>query len=491
LWCRDGLNGGTAVGTNIALYSQQFQQGTSWSTSTTNVGIAGNQTTAPDSTNTAATITPTVTNALHYTQQVITTIAGIYTISVYAKPNGYNWIALGEQGGTAWAYFNVSTGAIGNTNGSPTTSITNVGNGWHRCSITFTSAGGTRGMFVLVDNANGSLSAWSANGTSGAYVWGAQQVQGSVLTDYQVTTTAAVFGWSKSNATVAKNQTGIDGVANAATSITATAANAVLIQPISLASGSRTSSVYLKRITGTGNVQVTLDGSTWSTVDLSNGLWNRIVLSGTVTNPCVGVLLATNGDAVAMDYAQVEDGAFVTSPILTTTATATRAIDSASMSLVNALPANNNVYNPNAYTIISNHLANNVSANGQAIYSFYQNNSNRIEYYCGTQGAVSSATIDGPAGRVVAITSRNSILSGVSILSVRPTNISFSNSGRMIYNSFGSVPMQQSPFSIPNIYVGNANTGGSPLNGYIKRLCVLNIGLNVETSQLISFGFPP
>jgi hypothetical protein len=142
---------------------------------------------------------------------------------------------------------------------------------------------------------------------------------------------ATQTNWTKTSVTATKNQTGIDGVANAASSLTASADGGTCIQTITLASGSRTGSVYLKRITGTGNVQVSLDGSTWSTVDLSNGLWNRIVLSGTVTNPVVGIKLATNGDAVAMDYGQVEDGAFVTTPILTTTATATRAVDSASI----------------------------------------------------------------------------------------------------------------------------------------------------------------
>jgi hypothetical protein len=141
---------------------------------------------------------------------------------------------------------------------------------------------------------------------------------------------ASQSNWTKTNVTAAKDQTGIDGVANAASSLTATADNGTCIQTITLASGSRTASVYLKRITGTGNVQVSLDGSTWSTVDLSSTEWRRIVLSGTVTNPVVGIRLATNGDAVAMDFAQVEDGAFATTPILTTTASATRAVDAVS-----------------------------------------------------------------------------------------------------------------------------------------------------------------
>jgi hypothetical protein len=138
---------------------------------------------------------------------------------------------------------------------------------------------------------------------------------------------ATQSNWTKTNVTAAKTATGIDGVANAASTLTATADNGTCVQTITLASGSRTASVYLKRITGTGNVQVSLDGSTWSTVDLSSTECRRIVLSGTVTNPVVGIRLATNGDAVAMDYAQVEDGAFATTPILTTTASATRSAD--------------------------------------------------------------------------------------------------------------------------------------------------------------------
>jgi hypothetical protein len=148
--------------------------------------------------------------------------------------------------------------------------------------------------------------------------------------------------WVKTNVTAAKDQTGIDGVANAASSLTATANDGTCIQTITLAAGDRTGSVFLKRLTGTGNIQVTLDGSTYSTVELSDTLWYRIVLSGSVTNPTVGIKLAVSGDAVAMDYGQVEDGLFVTSPILTTTATVTRAVDTATIDETNVFSFYNN-----------------------------------------------------------------------------------------------------------------------------------------------------
>ena len=68
----------------------------------------------------------------------------------------------------------------------------------------------------------------------------------------------------------------------------------------------------------------------------------RVVLSATITNPMVAIRLASSGDAVAMDYAQIEDGAFQTMPILTTSASATRAADS----LMLPQPKANKIYSP-------------------------------------------------------------------------------------------------------------------------------------------------
>jgi len=164
---------------------------------------------------------------------------------------------------------------------------------------------------------------------------------------------ATQSNWTKTNVTVAKTQTGVDNVANSASSLTASSANGTCIQTITLASGSRTGSVYLKRITGTGTIQVTLDGTTYSTVDLSTTDWRRIVLSGTVTNPTVGIKIVTSGDAVAMDFGQVEDGIFVTTPILTTTASVTRSADTASLIGNNF----NGWFNPSAGTAVVNSLS--------------------------------------------------------------------------------------------------------------------------------------
>lgn len=136
--------------------------------------------------------------------------------------------------------------------------------------------------------------------------------------------------WTKTNATVAKDQTGLDGSANAASSITATANNATCFQSITSASNtSRTFSIYLKRITGTGNLYLSLDnGSTYNTgiVPSTTG-WYAYAKTQSLANPTIGIKLQTSGDKFAIDFIQEETGSTHTSPIATTTVTVTRAAD--------------------------------------------------------------------------------------------------------------------------------------------------------------------
>jgi hypothetical protein len=138
-----------------------------------------------------------------------------------------------------------------------------------------------------------------------------------VLWDRDLTNAA----WTKTNATAALNQTGIDNTANSASSITATAGNATVLQSITLASSARFQTAFVKRIIGSGTINMTMDGgATWTAIPVIAS-WSRVSIpTQTIANPSVGFQIVTNGDAIAVDFVQNEGGTFASPPALTTSA---------------------------------------------------------------------------------------------------------------------------------------------------------------------------
>ena len=187
------------VQTNLLLQSQTFS--TTWANGQLLVfgsGSVVDATIAPDGTLTADLIVPNTVNTLHYIQQSVTRTTGLYTRSVYAKSAGYNFIAIQVRdlaGTFKNAEFNISTGAVVASGGAVSTAITSVGNGWYRCSLTYDSGtGATSGndSFFVGTSAGNWSSGYAGDGVSGVYIWGAQEVQGSVPGNYVATTTAAL-----------------------------------------------------------------------------------------------------------------------------------------------------------------------------------------------------------------------------------------------------------------------------------------------------------
>ncbi len=194
--------------------------------------------------------------------------------------------------------------------------------------ITYTRVGD--GTFVgsngLIQTAGNDVPRFDHNPTTGESLGLLVEEQRANLLLHNRTLTNAA--WVATNITTAKDQTGADGVSNSASSITASAGNGTILQTITSASAARATSAHVKRITGTGTIQMTQDnGSTWTAVTVTTG-WTRVTIpSATVANPVVGFRIVTSGDAIAVDYVQCESGAFSTSAIETTTATVTRSAD--------------------------------------------------------------------------------------------------------------------------------------------------------------------
>jgi len=133
--------------------------------------------------------------------------------------------------------------------------------------------------------------------------------------------------WVKTTMTAAKDEVGKTGAFNSASSLLATAANATSLQTFTIASAAQVTSFYLKRLIGTGTVEITIDnGVTFVPVTLTS-VYQRFQTTQTLANPVIGIRIVTSGDKIAVDFSQLETGTFATSEIETTTTSAPRAAD--------------------------------------------------------------------------------------------------------------------------------------------------------------------
>ena len=154
--------------------------------------VSPTQVTAPDGTTTGDLILDIAgsTNE-HYIYQTVDGTTGLvtgseYVLSTYAKFLNTPYIAFKTNTG-AQAWFDVQTGVTGSYTGSNAT-ITNVGNGWYRCALYFTSsvATGPYNQQIHLAKTDNDLT-FAGTGTSGSYLWGAQFENGNLLGPYRKT----------------------------------------------------------------------------------------------------------------------------------------------------------------------------------------------------------------------------------------------------------------------------------------------------------------
>jgi len=127
-------------------------------------------------------------NIQHYIRQSSGLYSGIGTFSFYAKKKDYDWIQFARSGdGGDYANFNISNGTLGNVSGASIIDrkIESVGNGWYRCSVTYSfNSNSFVGIALIRSDVSTRYEVYQGDNTSGTYIQDSQVESGLVATDY-------------------------------------------------------------------------------------------------------------------------------------------------------------------------------------------------------------------------------------------------------------------------------------------------------------------
>jgi hypothetical protein len=374
------------VAWNIAEQSETFDNVAWVKTTDGQVTISANATTAPNGTLTADKMIASANAGFHCVAQTQSLVAGVFTISIYAKASEYTFLQIFDSLTTDFANFNLTTGAVATVD-QYTATIENVGNGWYRCTATKTNPSGNfvfRYGIVTTGTATRGES-FTGNGVNGLFIWGAQLNIGSTAKPYFPTTdrlnvprlTYQNGGGGCPSLLLEKQSTNVFAQSNTFTSVgdwyiykdsgsTFTQTSNYGISPDGTQNATRlqasitagvyanyaryftvtigttyTYSIYIKSLSGTPTIRfVTPNGSAQSITLTTN--WERYTYTFTASSAdFYGNFYIESPTSSSYDLltygAQLEASSYPTSYIPTTSASATRVADACSKTGISSL----------------------------------------------------------------------------------------------------------------------------------------------------------
>jgi hypothetical protein len=201
------FNPTSGVTKNIFKSSNNLSNGTYWAVN--NVTVAPTNILAPDGTPSAFIITATGAGPYDEEYQYVpVNIGQLYTLSAYVKYGNLQYFSLVDEGspaGTNIAFDLINNNIYSLGNGNVTGTMTPVGNGWYRCTMSFVISSG-----LATAQSTASPKPWlglynSNTYTGYTYIWGLQLEQNSVATIYEPTNT---LGLPSQNSIIKVENTG-------------------------------------------------------------------------------------------------------------------------------------------------------------------------------------------------------------------------------------------------------------------------------------------
>lgn len=177
--------------TNLILYSEEFDNSANWSYS--NCGVTKvNNIIAPDGSRNVYAFYGNSSNTYHTVYQLYSYVSGrTYTQSIYAKAGLFTSCFMQFNPSAFGSWIGATFDLVNGTASDPSGSITNVGNGWYRCSVTATATASSSQPAVYFYSSNSPYVGTNSGTQPEVYIYGAQLEESTFATGYIRTTSAA------------------------------------------------------------------------------------------------------------------------------------------------------------------------------------------------------------------------------------------------------------------------------------------------------------